>query len=343
MDKDSSKIKFIKKIESLHSKEFFQTLFEYAPDPYYITDLEGNFIDGNKAAEKITGYQKEELIGKNFFQLNMLPSSEISKAQQALARNQQGLTTGPEEFTLYRKDHKKIAVEIFTYPLKTKDKPLVLAIARDVSKRKRTEKALSERNKELNCLYRISKILGKPNISINKALQSIVELLPSAWQYPEFICAEIKLNSQDYQSKNFRVTKWKQSASITIKGQSIGKLEVYYLKPISQSIEDFFLKEEYDLIDSLARRISQYLEVKKTEEALKNSEEYCRSIIEVMPDIILRISKQGVYRDIVSSSKEMLFLPKNELLGKNLKDILPEKTAIRALAYINKTLNSKSL
>ncbi len=37
-----------------------KALFEYAPDPYYITDLEGNFVDGNKAAQRITGYQKEE-------------------------------------------------------------------------------------------------------------------------------------------------------------------------------------------------------------------------------------------------------------------------------------------
>ena len=343
MDKNKQKVSFRKEIKSFDSMEFYKTLFEYAPDPYYITDLVGNFLDGNKAAEKITGYQRKELIGKNFFQLNILPTYEIPKAQQAIARNQQGLATGPDEFTLKRKDNIKITVEIFTYPLKIEGKPLVLAIARDISERKRAEKALSERVKELNCLYRVSKIMGDPNISVHQALQSIVEILPSAWQYPEFICASIKLKSQDYQSKNFRVTKWKQSSSITVKKQAIGELEVYYLKPISQSVENFFLKEEYDLIDSLARRISQYLEVKKTEEALKNSEEYSRSIIEVMPDIIFRISQQGIYLDVISSSKEMLFLPKNELLGKNLKDTLPEKTAIRALAYINKALKSKAL
>ena len=54
---EKSKSIKIKEIKSFDSKEFFQTLFDYAPDPYYITDLEGNFIDGNKAAERITGYQ----------------------------------------------------------------------------------------------------------------------------------------------------------------------------------------------------------------------------------------------------------------------------------------------
>src|SRR6056297_3900840 len=153
MDKDRQKDSLLKEIESLNSPGFYKTLFSYAPDPYYVTDMEGNFVDGNKAAERITGYQKEELVGKNFFQLNILSSFEIPKAQQALAKNQQGFTSGPDEFTLNRKDHKKIAVEIFTYPLKIKDNSLVLAIARDISERKRTEQELSERNKELNCLY----------------------------------------------------------------------------------------------------------------------------------------------------------------------------------------------
>jgi len=144
-EKNKVQLKVMKEIKTFDSREFFKTLFNYAPDPYYISDLEGIFIDGNRAAETITGYQKEELIGKNFFQLNILPSYEIPKAQQALARNQRGLTSGPDEFTLKRKDNKDIAVEIFTYPIKVKGKMVALSIARDISKRKRTEKDLSER------------------------------------------------------------------------------------------------------------------------------------------------------------------------------------------------------
>jgi PAS domain S-box-containing protein/putative nucleotidyltransferase with HDIG domain len=279
MGKNSKKNDLLlKEIKSLDSKEFFQTLFEYAPDPYYITDLEGNFIDGNKAAERITGYQKEELVGKNFFQLNILPSSEIPKAQQALTKNQQGLSTGPDEFSLYRKDYKNIAVEIFTYPLKIKDKHLVLAIARDITKRKRTEKDLSERNKELNCLYSIFKILENPKISIDQALQSIVELLPSAWQYPEFVCASIQMNSQNFKTDNFQETKWKQSAPINVNGRPAGELEVCYLKSVSQPAEDPFLKEEYNLINSLVKRISQFLERKEAEEKIKQLNSLLKSI-----------------------------------------------------------------
>ncbi|HEY90887.1 MAG TPA: PAS domain S-box protein, partial [Dehalococcoidia bacterium] len=37
----------------LYSSDRFRTLFEFAPDAFYITDLEGTFIDGNRAAEEL--------------------------------------------------------------------------------------------------------------------------------------------------------------------------------------------------------------------------------------------------------------------------------------------------
>jgi len=134
------------------AEEWFKILFDYAPDGYYISDLEGNFIAGNKAAERITGYRKEELIGKNYFQLGLLTSEYFPAAQQALARNRKGLPTRPEEFVLQRKDQKRIEVEISTYPLRIKDRMIVLGIARDISRRKKVEQALSESEEKYRTL-----------------------------------------------------------------------------------------------------------------------------------------------------------------------------------------------
>jgi PAS domain-containing protein len=68
-------------------EEKFKIIFESAPDAYYINDLKGTFIDGNKQAERITGYSKEELIGKSFLKLKLLPKSQIPTAAALLAKN----------------------------------------------------------------------------------------------------------------------------------------------------------------------------------------------------------------------------------------------------------------
>ncbi|MBN1270654.1 MAG: PAS domain S-box protein [Candidatus Aminicenantes bacterium] len=121
------------------SEQRLEILFEYAPEGIYMTDLEGNFMDGNKMAEQLVGYPRDELIGKNFLKINVLPKKQIPKAQALFIKNASGKSTGPDEFTLNRKDGSQITVEIRTYPIKSKDETLVLGIARDITERKHVE------------------------------------------------------------------------------------------------------------------------------------------------------------------------------------------------------------
>ena len=126
------------------SEERLKILFEAAPDAYYLSDLEGNIVDGNRAAEELLGYKREELIGKNMFEVNLLLPDQISKATEGFAQNAQGKAVGPNEFTLIEKDGNQIAVEIRAFPVKIKDQTLVLGVARDITERKLAEEAVRE-------------------------------------------------------------------------------------------------------------------------------------------------------------------------------------------------------
>ena len=126
------------------SEERLKILFDYAPDAYYISDLKGNFIDGNIAAERVIGYKREELIGSSFLKLKLLSLADIPKAAKLLVKNLRGQPTGPDEFILNQKDNSKVTVEISTYPVKIKGKTLVLGIARDITERKQVEGRLKK-------------------------------------------------------------------------------------------------------------------------------------------------------------------------------------------------------
>ncbi len=132
------------------AEEKFKSIFEYAPDAYYINDRKGLLIDGNKAAEKLLGYEKNELINKNLLELNLLPLKQIPRAASLLAKNARGMSTGPDEFTLYKKSRKTVEVEITTHPIRYENKTLVLGIARDINKRKQAEKELKKMNMQIN-------------------------------------------------------------------------------------------------------------------------------------------------------------------------------------------------
>jgi PAS domain S-box-containing protein len=140
------------------SEERLKILFEYAPDAYYLNDLKGNFIDGNIAAEKLMGYNRNELIGKSFLKLKLLSLKQLPRAAKLLIKNSLGQGTGPDEFVLNRKDGSKVTAEIVTHPVKIKGHILVLGMARDISERKQAEEMLRESESSLRAAQKIAKI-----------------------------------------------------------------------------------------------------------------------------------------------------------------------------------------
>jgi len=119
----------------------FQVFFEYALDAYFLSDMKGNFIDGNQAAEIITGYKRDELIGSNFLENGLLSSDQIPKVAELLQRSRAGSSSGPDKFTLTRKDNKKVSVEIRTHLIQIQGEQTILGVIRDNSEIVKIENA----------------------------------------------------------------------------------------------------------------------------------------------------------------------------------------------------------
>jgi len=158
------------------------------------------------------------------------------------------------------------------------DKQLLEEIAEHVApvlnariEKERSDKALrekahnlNERVKELHCLHGISEIIER-DLPFEEMFQEIVNHIPPAWQYPEAACARILINGQSFTSSNFNTSVWNQACDITVHGERTGVLEVYYLKQIPDMDEGPFLKEERDLIISIAESLGKVMERTVTE------------------------------------------------------------------------------
>ncbi len=140
--------------ELKYSEERFQTIFEHAPEAYFLSDLKSVFIDGNRAVVELVGYPKDELIGGSFLKLSLLPPSQLPKAAALLARNVLGQKTGPDEFLVNRGDGSQVAVEISTTPVQIAGQTVVLGMAHDLTERKRAEEALRRAHEGLELRVR---------------------------------------------------------------------------------------------------------------------------------------------------------------------------------------------
>jgi len=311
------------------SEERLQILFEHAPDAYYLSDLKGTFVDGNAAAERITGYMKRELIGKSFLKLKLLPAGDLLRAASLLAKNLLGRSTGPDEFTLTCKDGTPVPVEIQTHPVRIGDRRLVLGIARDISARKKAERELRERAKELQGLYRLAEIAERKDVSLDEVYQELTDILPSSWEHEEIACARIVVGDREYRTANFAESPWKQSTPVRVHGVVIGAIEVSYLDERPEQDEGPFLKGERLLIDALAERVGRITEHMQTEQALHASEERFRSLFDEASDgIVLADTDTGTILDCNAALCRMMERDKTELLGQSQSILHPPQDLV---------------
>lgn len=126
--------------------------------------------------------------------------------------------------------------------------------------------ALRERVKELTCLYGIAKAAERPGAPLREVLQSIVELFPPAWQYPEITHGRIIVDGCIYATPGFLDSDQRQMADIIVSGEGRGVVEVVYSEKKPDLYEGPFLKEERSLINTIARQVALIIERREAAE-----------------------------------------------------------------------------
>ncbi|MEN6391627.1 MAG: PAS domain S-box protein [Syntrophomonas sp.] len=131
------------------SENLFKNMFENAPEAYYMSTTKGVFLDCNQMVEKLVGYHKEELIGRNFVQIGLFSLGQIMKVSSLLYKNSLGESTGPDEFVLVRKDGAKVPVEISTQVIEKDGQKVLISMARDITEHKKLEIMVKRTNRLL--------------------------------------------------------------------------------------------------------------------------------------------------------------------------------------------------
>ena len=157
----------------------------------------------------------------------------------------------------------------------------------EVKAREKAERALKKsmdqvarRVNELNCLYEISRLAQKRDLSLETILQQIVDLIPSAMKFPAITGARIQADGRDYKTGNFKETDWMLTQDVQVLEKIIGTLTVCHIEKPPASEEGSFLGQERDLITAVAERIGKIIERREAQVALIESETRFRQLVE---------------------------------------------------------------
>jgi PAS domain S-box-containing protein len=136
------------KTEELRSsEERYRALVENAQEAIFVLAQNGDILFANQHAVHLTGYQKYELLHKNFLEL-FLPGNQ---GQQLLADAAQGHRVIRQgEFR--KTDDASVPVEVSAVALSLMGKSFVQAVVRDMSSQAQLQKMLKEKEAEIAAL-----------------------------------------------------------------------------------------------------------------------------------------------------------------------------------------------
>ncbi|WP_045210742.1 PAS domain S-box protein [Desulfonatronovibrio magnus] len=98
------------------------------------------------------------------------------------------------------------------------------------------------------------------------------------------------------------------------------------------------IKRKDGEVDYVVCSAQDITERREFEQALQESEEKLRSFFAAMQDVILVINNEGRYVEVAPTGLNLLYLPKEELLGKTFSDVLPAEAAVEFYNIVRSVL-----
>lgn len=139
----ASTLKIIQaKRESQHMAAHLQKILSTVNEGFISFDEKGVLIDWNPYAEKILGWEKNKVLGKNVYDL-VIPKRNHASHKETIKRfietEEVGLFKREIEFSAIKQDGNEFPVEVVILPLKLDEKYIFYAFIRDITVRKKLE------------------------------------------------------------------------------------------------------------------------------------------------------------------------------------------------------------
>lgn len=341
----------------------YRALFEQTEECVFIISLDLHYIAANQQALSLLGYEEHELIG--------MPVSDIMSLDEELGKGiVVDLDFNLRERILKRKDNSSIPVEISTSVVTNKngEPAYIQSIARDISERKNSEQVLKQ---HASMLAVISDATARLFRSSNFEARIPEVLEPLGRVIKVSCCAIFEINTFS-KTPSIRIQhKWekKQASEFDIRAIVEPLISVIldekdglfipnsdfqndlplaiilvqealgswvFLGLFDENNARKWLPSEQSAIKTAADLIGAALQRNQYEETIRLNEARNRAIVDALPDLLIRIDKNGVILDYSAYPEHPLFLQRDMISGKNLSETWPEEIVEEIIGEDNK-------
>ncbi len=298
------------------SEELYKTLLRTSPDAITVGDMKGNIIEASERTAEIHGFDNvKELLGLSAFKL--IDKADHERATKKLMETLGGQMTGPEEFTLLKKDQTKFSAELMGNVLRdASGKPKGVIIAtRDVTDRKIAEhklnqsKVITDNLKEALMLFEMDGSLS----FVNPAFEKL-----TSYESKEILGkVGLELGSLFFESKELKNIM--EVYDKALQGEEIPAISIYFKTksgkkiPIEFSVS--YVKNDTDKVTQILNVITDITERKEAEDKIRQSEKKFRDLVENINEVIYTVDTKGILTYISPTVESFIGYHPIEVIG----------------------------
>ncbi len=324
----------------------FKLGIERSSDAFFLTDIDGVITYVNSAFEEIYGFSQAEAVGKTprILKSGLISAEHYQYFWETLLDG--GTVTG--EIVNRTKDGRLVHIAGNNNPILDEAGKIIgfLSIHRDITAQKQ---ANTERERLLSEVQRLAGIVrNQPDfIGIGSLAGETFYVNPAGLKMlglpPDYDVTHLNFKELIPSSK---IDQFLQEARLSppVTGSRSWSGEGYLLRADgSQLLVERTVVVNYDADQkpvSLSVTMRDITERKQAEEALRASERRNKTLIEAIPDLIIRFSRDGVYLDIKEARDVPSIIPLADIIGRNMADLLPPEVVERQMRHIERALDT---
>lgn len=320
--------------ESLRASEKkYRELIETAQEGVWVLDADGRTTLVNPAMADMLGYSVEEMLGRSLFAF--VDEAGAAMCRRNLERHRAGIRER-HDFELLRKDGMRVYTSMSASPIFDEAGRYIgaLALVTDITQRKQAERVLEERTTYLHALVEDSPIAivavdphGRIQV-VNPAFERLFQYsrskivgayLDTLVAGPEQLSEAVRITRRNLTGKTVRTTTRRRR-----KDGTLVDVELYALPLVVQGE----VVGSYGLYLDITER-------KQAAEALRQSEEKYRTILQQIEDAYFEVDLAGNLTFFNEALPRILEYSPDELMGMNNRQYMDAENAKRAYQTFN--------
>ncbi|MBD0371587.1 MAG: PAS domain S-box protein [Pyrinomonadaceae bacterium] len=301
------------------SEERYREMFEKNQAIKLLIDPEtGEIVEANPAACEFYGYSLEEFKQKKITEINMLPEAEVRAELESVVHEERSFFVFPHRLA----SGEVREMEVHAGPIQSKGRRLIYSILHDITDRRRAEAALRDSEEKFRAQY---KGLPLPTYSWRRVEDDflLVDFNDAASEITQGrINRFLGRRASEMYSDRPDIT---EDFLRCFEERTVIRREMDY--KFRATGESKYLDTTYVFVppDMVMVHTDDITERKRAEEALRDSEERFRSIIEATNEWIWSIDINGRHTYSNPAVQNILGYRPEELVGRNSLDFLHDE------------------